>query len=259
MSVRKAAVADLFYSGDPETLSCQLSSIMSPFSTLSKQKSRAAIVPHAGYAYSGEAAGKAYAQIDFSDHDCILLFGPAHSLPWQGLALPSASAFATPLGNYPLATDLIQQLVDAGLAVINDTVHQREHALEVQIPFLQYLGVQVPLIPVVVGWSEPDQVSQCIEYVSSHANTLILVSSDLSHFQYYSKAQETDQNTTCRILRMDTDIRPEEACGCCAINGLLFWLRGSEKNIEVVSQYNSGDTAGDKNRVVGYASYIVYP
>lgn len=258
MSVRRAAVADLFYPGDPGELGRQLTSIFSPFNKLPKQKSYAAIVPHAGYIYSGEAAAQAYAQIDFSDLDCILLFGPAHRVPLKGLALPSVTQFETPFGNYPLDKELIEQLVDAGLASIDDSAHRQEHSLEVQIPFLQHLGVAVPLIPVVVGWAKHDEVSKCIEFVVSRANTLILVSSDLSHFHSYAEAQAIDLNTTYRILDMETDIQPEEACGCYALNGLLSWLQGTDKTIEVVSKYNSGDATGDKSRVVGYASYIVY-
>ncbi|MGB0203546.1 MAG: AmmeMemoRadiSam system protein B [Neptuniibacter sp.] len=258
MSIRRAAVADLFYPGDPVELGGQLSSIFSLFNSLPKQKSVAAIVPHAGYIYSGEAAAQAYAQIDFSELDCILLFGPAHRVPLKGLALPSVTEFETPLGNYPLAKGLIEQLVAADLATVDDSAHRQEHSLEVQIPFLQHLGVEVPLIPIVVGWSNPDEVSKCIEFVLLQAKALILVSSDLSHFHSYAEAQEIDQNTTYRILDMETDIQPEEACGCYALNGLLSWLKGSDKTIEVVSKYNSGDTAGDKDRVVGYASYIVY-
>lgn len=258
MSVRRAAVAHLFYPGDPGELSRQLDSIFSPFKSLPKQKSFAAIVPHAGYINSGEAAAQAYAQIDFSELDCILLFGPAHRVPLKGLALPSVTEFETPLGNYPMAKSLIEQLAFTDLAVINDSAHRQEHSLEVQIPFLQHLGVEVPLIPIVVGWSKPDEVFKCIEFVLSRAKTLILVSSDLSHFHSYAEAQAIDQNTTCRILDRETDIQPEEACGCYALNGLLSFLQGSDKTIEVISKYNSGDTAGDKDRVVGYASYIVY-
>lgn len=258
MNVRKAAVANLFYPGNPEDLSQLLEELFAPFTTEKKCRCIAAITPHAGYIYSGSTAAEAFAKIDFEGFDNLLLMGPAHRVPLRGLAVPSSTKFATPMGNYPLATDLIKQLVEAGVAIYDDNAHLNEHSLEVQIPFLQHLGVDIPLIPVVAGWSSPRSVAKLIEFINSRSNTLVMVSSDLSHFHTYPEAKRIDQQTTDRILNMESDIKPEEACGCTAINGLLYWLKERGNTIQTVSQCNSGDTAGDKQRVVGYASYIVY-
>lgn len=258
MNVRKAAVANQFYPGKPEDLSQQLEELFAPFKTEKKCRCIASITPHAGYIYSGSTAAEAFAKIDFDGFDSLLLMGPAHRVPLSGLAVPSSTMFATPMGNYPLATDLIKQLVATGFAIYDDNTHLNEHSLEVQIPFLQHLGVETPLIPVVVGWSSPRSVAKVIEFVASRSNTLVMVSSDLSHFHTYPEAKKIDQQTTDRILNMEADIQPEEACGCTAINGLLYWLKESGSSIQTVSQCNSGDTAGDKQRVVGYASYLVY-
>ena len=258
MNVRKAAVANLFYPGNPEDLSHQLAEIFAPFKTEQKCRCIASITPHAGYIYSGSTAAEAIAKIDFEGFESLLLMGPAHRVPLSGLAVPSSAEFATPIGNYPLATDLIKQLVEAGFAIYDDSAHLNEHSLEVQIPFLQHLGVDIPLIPVVTGWSSPRAVAKMIEFIRSRSNALVMVSSDLSHFHTYPEAKRIDQQTTDRILNMESDIKPEEACGCNAINGLLYWLKESGSSIQTVSQCNSGDTAGDKQRVVGYASYLVY-
>ncbi len=258
MSIREAAVAGMFYPGNPALLQLHLDELFDALEPEADLHPQALVVPHAGYIYSGATAARAYIQVQPDDYEQILLLGPSHKVPLSGMALPTSQAFSTPLGDYPLLSTLLNELVEQELASFNDTAHLTEHSLEVQIPFLQKINANTPLVPVVVGRERPEQVSALIDYVSSRGKTLILVSSDLSHFHSYSEAQLIDQNTSQRIISLATDIKPEEACGCNALNGLLFWLKQQGKSIELIDQCNSGDTAGDKMRVVGYGAYGVY-
>lgn len=258
MTVRSMAVAGMFYPAHPVDLKRQLDELFAASKMPVTRPVQALVVPHAGYIYSGLIAAKAYSQLDPEAYEQVLLLGPSHRVAFAGMALPSDSAFRSPLGQYPLACEMLAVIEERGLARVNDSAHRLEHALEVQLPFLQYLGLSCPLIPVVVGNASPEQVANLIECVCLRKKTLVLISSDLSHFHSYTEAQVLDERTSQRILRCDVDIRPEEACGCQALNGLLFWLKSKGKTIDLIDQCNSGDTAGDKHRVVGYGAYIVY-
>lgn len=258
MSIRKAAVAGMFYPDNPSELKHTLEALLMGINTPVEKTSMAAIVPHAGYVYSGSTAAKVFGQLNLSQFDCLLLLGPAHRVALTGMAIPTNVAFETPLGCYPLAVERIESINAAGLAKYDDVAHQFEHSLEVQIPFLQCLGISTPLLPVVVGNETPQRVLELIEHVTSQCHAFVMVSSDLSHFHPHEQARLIDNNTSKHILMLDANIQPEEACGCMAMNGFLLWLQQHGHQIQLLDQCTSGDTAGDKNRVVGYGAYIVY-
>lgn len=260
MPVRPAAVSGLFYPSDPVELTAQLDQLMGGGGAKLNYAPTALIVPHAGYIYSGEIAGQAYELLKQRDlYQQILLIGPPHRIAVQGMVVPSVTYFATPLGHYPLEAALLSELVSEGWVSFDDSAHELEHSLEVQIPFLQRLGFSAPLIPVIVGARDPRRVASLIDHVVSIRPTLILISSDLSHFHDAKTAEQLDAQTTQKIVARDYSIKPEEACGSPGINGLLYWLQSRSKSIELIAQRNSGDIpAGDRGRVVGYGAYVVY-
>lgn len=257
MSIRKAAVAGIFYPDDPSELRHMLGILLAERPSIEGVKSVAAVVPHAGYIYSGSTAAQAFKYLNLDQFDCILLLGPAHRAAVEGMALSTHKEFETPLGMYPLQIDLIKAIHQSGLGKYNDQAHLQEHSLEVQVPFLQALKISTPLVPVVVGYETPERVAELINYVTTQCRAFVMISSDLSHFHSYEDACLIDQKTSDRIVNLETNIQPNEACGCMALNGLLLWLKQTGKKIRLLSQCNSGDTAGDKKRVVGYGAYIV--
>jgi AmmeMemoRadiSam system protein B len=177
----------------------------------------------------------------------------------QGCAISSYQYFNTPLGQIKVASECYQPLLDAHLVQVNDPAHISEHALEVQLPFLQLMLFKFEIVPIVVGQCSPDIVSKILQvlHVDDPA-TLVVVSSDLSHFHPYSQAKVLDQNTIDRILNYDNKLVGEDACGCHAINGLLDYAKQQNWQVKLIKQANSGDVIADKNRVVGYASFILY-
>lgn len=262
MQIRPAAVAGMFYPSSPDELASTVGVLLSKAERKHTESLPVAlIVPHAGYIYSGATAASAYTLLQgIQDFEQVLLLGPGHRVAVRGLAFPSVDFFQTPLGNFPVAGSIIKELVKQGYGAFNDRAHQQEHSLEVQLPFLQVLSMELPLIPVVVGQAEPEEISLLIEKVTAQANTLILVSSDLSHFHSYETARCLDQDTSHQIEQLDETLQPEQACGCRAINGLLHWLQQRKSSIHEISRCNSGDIPGigDKSRVVGYGAYVVY-
>ena len=218
---------------------------------------KAVIVPHAGYAYSGAVAGSAYARLA-AGRDVIrrvVLFGPTHRVPIRGLALPSARAFATPLGNI----DVDRAAVAAALALPcvceSDAAHAFEHSLEVQLPFLQTVLGEFTIVPFAVGDATPQEVADVIRLLWGGSETLIVVSSDLSHYHGYAEARAIDRATANDVLALSPTLDHEQACGATPINGLLLCARERGMRPELLDLRNSGDTAGDKSRVVGYASF----
>lgn len=258
---RPPAVAGMFYPGKPaalrEMVNTLLAAATSPAIAQPKSQPKALIVPHAGYIYSGPTAARAYAELKpwRTAIRRVILLGPTHRVAVNGLALPETQAFATPLGNIPLDHEAIERISTLPQIVFSDLAHAQEHSLEVHLPFLQCLLDDFVLVPLAVGHASPEDVADVLENLWGGPETLIVISSDLSHFLSYAQANQVDRNTCEHILQGNTHIRPEQACGAYPINGLLLAAKRHELLPQLIQYCNSGDTAGDKQRVVGYAGF----
>jgi len=262
-SVREPAVAGTFYPNDPATLSALIDTFLVDETQVADgarvKHPKAIIAPHAGYVYSGSIAGKVYSQLASARGSIkrVLLLGPSHRVAFRGLAVPSATSFRTPLGDIPIAADAIAQIVSMPNVGFLDQAHAEEHSLEVHLPFLQKVLGNFQLVPVVVGDASKEDVYRVLEALWGGPETLIVISSDLSHYESYATAQSIDKNTAQKITSLDATLTGNEACGCRPVNGLLQYLKTHHMNIETVDVKNSGDTAGTKDRVVGYGAWRV--
>ena len=258
-TVRDAAVAGLFYPGAPTALAADVRRHVANASARSGESTvpKAIIVPHAGYVYSGPIAGNGYARLAAARATIrrVVLFGPAHRAWVRGLALPSARVFATPLGEIEIDREAATAALALPQVVQSDTAHAQEHSLEVQLPFLQQVLDSFRIVPFAVGDASASEVAEVIELLWGGPETLIVVSSDLSHYHRYAEARVTDRATADAILELSADLDHEQACGATPINGLLIAARRHALRPELLDLRNSGDTAGDKSRVVGYASF----
>jgi AmmeMemoRadiSam system protein B len=218
---------------------------------------KALIVPHAGYIYSGATAALAYARLAAGRKTIrrVVLLGPVHRVPVRGLALPDVDSFATPLGQIELDQDAIAAISPLPQVVLSRAAHAQEHSLEVQLPFLQSVLEDFKLVPLAVGDASPAQVAEVLEALWGGPETLIVISSDLSHFLPYRTAQAVDEETTQAILTLSGALTHEQACGGTPVNGLLLTARQHGLQPQLLGLCNSGDTAGDKGRVVGYAAF----
>lgn len=263
-NIRQTAVAGMFYPDDPGELQVAIESFLrevqlSQDTPDCTQAPKALIVPHAGYIYSGPVAASAYARIEKHNDTIqkVILLGPGHRFAFSGLATSSADYFSTPLGNIPIdrkAITLIESLPQVHLL---DQAHGQEHSLEVQLPFLQRVLGKFTLVPLVVGDTSPDDVGKVLEALWGGPETLIVISSDLSHYHNYTTAQKMDLNTSKAIEAMNPkDIHYDDACGRNPVNGLLVAAKKHGLNASTVDLRNSGDTAGSKDRVVGYGAYV---
>jgi AmmeMemoRadiSam system protein B len=261
IKIRPVAVAGLFYPAEATLLAGQVQALLENVHAPEEMHApKALIVPHAGYVYSGAIAASAYARLRSlrgKVHRVVLL-GPVHRVPVHGLALPSVRAFASPLGEVVLDTEAMATLADLPQVTVNDACHAQEHALEVHLPFLQSVLGKFKLIPLAVGDASPAQVAEVLERLWGGDETLIMVSSDLSHYLPYTIAQHLDATTAQAVLDLRTDLSHEQACGATPVNGLLLAARNHGLQAELLDLRNSGDTAGDKSRVVGYAAFAFY-
>jgi AmmeMemoRadiSam system protein B len=259
--VRPAAVAGLFYPQDARELRDTVTGLLAEPArdAAAAAPPKALIVPHAGYVYSGTIAASAYGRLRESAASVrtVVLVGPSHRVAMRGLAMPSVDAFETPLGRIPIDGAGRQRLRELGLAGISDAAHAAEHSLEVQLPFLQVVLPSFELLPIATGLAPASQVARALEAVWNGPSTLIVVSSDLSHYHTYAEARRLDDQTSASILGRRSDLSDEQACGSCGINGLMEVVRAKGLVVELLDQRNSGDTAGDRSRVVGYGSYAV--
>lgn len=259
-NIRPTAVAGLFYPDNPDVLNDMLSQQLE-FAPLAPKQHRpkAIIVPHAGYIYSGEVAASVYQYLKPVRQIIkrVVIIGPSHRVGFNGLALSSADSFATPLGNIPLDHNSQDKLLFInGLHMFNQA-HATEHSIEVQLPFLQKLLDDFCIVPIVAGNASPKQVSQVISTLWGGAETLIIISSDLSHFHDYQTAQRLDKATSQAIIALDYEaIHSENACGCVGVNGLLKFAQVRKLIPSIIDLKNSGDTAGSKESVVGYGAYL---
>jgi len=254
--VREAAVAGLFYPADAGELSETVRSMLSDEQPAGSAP-RALIVPHAGYVYSGPVAAKAYARlIPFAGrYRRVVLLGPCHRVPLSGLASSPAVAFRTPLGDVPLDQALIASL---GLVsvTLSAEAHRLEHSLEVQLPFLQTVLDEFALVPLVVGDTAPETVAEVVDALWNEADTLFVVSSDLSHYLPYADARRRDRETCRAIERLDAGgIGHADACGATAVSGLLIVASRRGLTARTLDLRNSGDTEGGRGQVVGYGSW----
>jgi AmmeMemoRadiSam system protein B len=214
------------------------------------------VVPHAGMVYSGPIAAHAYARLAPWRSACtrVVLLGPAHRVAVRGLAAPTVPAFQTPLGRVDIDTRALDGLRPLRHVVFDDRPHAMEHALEVQLPFLQHALERFALVPLVVGDATPDQVADVLERLWDGDDTLVVVSTDLSHYLPYAQAQARDRATVARMLRFDATIGTDDACGAQPLNGALRVAQRRGLVPRLLDLRNSGDTAGDRARVVGYAA-----
>jgi len=220
---------------------------------------KAVIAPHAGYVYSGPVAASAYARLT-PLRDSVLrvvLLGPAHRYPLRGLAASSAIAFETPLGSVPVDLEGVRAALELDQVLLLDEAHEGEHSLEVHLPFLQVVLGDFVLVPLVVGEAPPEDVAEVLKVLWGGAETLIVVSSDLSHFLSYPQANELDALTARAIQELrPEELRQDQACGKTPMEGLLLRAREEGLSVECVDLRNSGDTAGPRNQVVGYGSFL---
>lgn len=258
-NIRPAAVAGLFYPASNDELVQLVNNELSQATLKSQHKPIAIIVPHAGYIYSGPIAASVfkYLQNFRSIIKRVLLIGPSHRVNFQGLALSNADFFQTPLGKVRLDKNCQEKLLNIPDIQLLDQAHENEHSLEVQLPFLQQVLNNFSLIPIVAGHASAELVEQAIDSIWDGEETLIVVSSDLSHYHDYITAQELDNSTSKAIIGLDhTEIASENACGYVGVNGLLLFAKNHHLKASIIDVRNSGDTAGDKKSVVGYGGYI---
>jgi AmmeMemoRadiSam system protein B len=263
-SIRRPAVAGSFYPSDPSELRATVEQHLArPAPSASAANSappKALIVPHAGYIYSGSVAASAYAHLASrrSVVRRVVLIGPSHRVYLSGIAVPQADAFATPLGEIPIDRESrTESLAQAGV-ISSDAPHELEHSLEVQLPFLQMLLDDFVLLPLVAGVARPELVAATLARAWGGEETIVLVSSDLSHYHSYAEAQRLDARTATAIVERRSDLEGENACGSVPINGLTCLARDRNFDIEEIVRLNSGDTAGDRARVVGYGAFALH-
>ncbi|PSW17588.1 AmmeMemoRadiSam system protein B [Photobacterium sanctipauli] len=259
MRIRHPAVAGRFYTHSPEQLQQQLTGWLSQPESCD-QPIRALIVPHAGYVFSGAVAAQAYQYLN-SQADRIkkvILIGPSHRHYFRGCALPAADYFETPLGRVAIDTQSVEKLREIEDIEVSEQVHALEHSLEVQLPFLQTCLNDFTLLPLLTSNVSPAKVATLIDKLWQEDNCLLVVSSDLSHFHSYKDAQHIDSHTCNLIERYEPSLTPEQACGSTGINTLLLLAKKRGYQLTRKALINSGDTkVGDKERVVGYVSYLV--
>ena len=257
--VRPPAVAGAFYHGHKQTLANDINEMLQTARLRHSEAQvlpKAIIVPHAGYIYSGPVAAVAYAQLAAA-HDIIkrvVLLGPVHRVPVRGLALPGVSAFATPLGEIQIDQKAVAAIEQMSQVVESAAAHAQEHSLEVQLPFLQSVLDDFKLLPLAVGDATPGEVAEVLEVLWGGPETLIIISSDLSHFLPYQTAQSIDAETVQTILTMSHQVSHQQACGGTPVNGLMLAAKHHQLQPQLLDLCNSGDTAGDKDRVVGYTA-----
>ncbi|HMK14365.1 MAG TPA: AmmeMemoRadiSam system protein B [Burkholderiales bacterium] len=255
--VRPAAVSGSFYPRQHEALAQEVAALLSAAKQRKSVAPKALIAPHAGYVYSGPIAANAYARLIPARERIkrVVLLGPAHYVAVRGLALPDVRSFATPLGMVPLDDAGVETLSRLPQVSQSNAAHASEHSLEVHLPFLQTVLEKFTLVPLAVGDAAPEEIADVLDLLWGGKETLIVVSSDLSHYLPYETARRVDQATAQEILDLRESISHQQACGASPVNGLLLAAQRHHLKPELLDLRNSGDTAGDHNRVVGYAAF----
>ena len=256
-AAREPAVAGTFYPDSPAELRALVERLLREAAP-APVAPKALIAPHAGYVYSGPIAASAYATLGERARLVrrVVLLGPSHFVPFRGIALPEATAFRTPLGSVELDSRAFDLVADRPGVIRSAQAHEREHSLEVQLPFLQVALPEFRLVPLAVGHASPAEVAAILDALWGGPETLVVVSSDLSHYRQYDAAMAIDAETARAIEQLE--LKPldgENACGCHPINGLLEVARRRGLRVVALDRRNSGDTAGDRRRVVGYGAW----
>jgi len=258
--IRDPAVAGFFYPDDAGDLRATVETLLKRAGRPRRERApKALIAPHAGYVYSGAVAASAYARLlPYRDrYERVVLLGPCHRVAFGNLAMSGADVFRTPLGDVPLDKAAIAAL-DAGKVRVFEPAHELEHSLEVHLPFLQVILGKFTLVPLVVGDATSERVAEVLETLWDGDETLIVISSDLSHYLAYDKARARDRDTCVAIEHLDAQrIGHEDACGAIPVGGLLLEARRHGMQVTTLDLRNSGDTAGSKDRVVGYGAWML--
>jgi MEMO1 family protein len=257
-SVRPPAVAGSFYPASPGELSAVVDRLLAGARVTTRRCPKVLIAPHAGYVYSGPIAASAFARI--VDHGAqierILLVGPSHRVRVAScLAMPRATRFATPLGELAVDEGAVRGL--RGITT-DATAHAREHSLEVMLPFVQRIAPRATIVPLVGNDAQPEVVGSVLDALWGGPETLIVISSDLSHYLSYDEGRARDRRTVAQIVALAGPVADEDACGSVGINGLLCVARRKQLHIECLDLRSSGDTAGSRDEVVGYAAFAAW-
>jgi len=258
-SIREPAVAGMFYPANPSELSGMINGFLREVKAHTEHP-KAIIVPHAGYIYSGPVAAYAYAQLlPLRDRiRRVVLLGPSHRVSLRGIAASTADYFSTPLGQIPIDHAAIESILECPQVDYHDNAHAMEHSLEVHLPFLQSVLSSFALVPLVVGETAPRHVAEVLQALWGGDETLVVISTDLSHYHSYKEAKGLDSATSQAIEHLEfSRIGGEDACGCYPLNGLLYLARAEHLNITTLDLRSSGDTAGPREEVVGYGAYVV--
>ncbi len=258
--VRPAAVAGLFYPAAPAELAATVARALAVAVAPDEVEPKALIVPHAGYVYSGVTAGVAFARLRSRRDDVrrVVLLGPAHRARVESIAVPAADGFATPLGVVPVDDELRRRVVALPGVRVDDRAHAAEHALEVELPFLQTALASFTLLPLAVGDASAEEVATVLDHVWGGRETLVVVSTDLSHYHDYATARARDRRTAGAIVAADDHaIADDDACGARPLRGLLRAARRRRLSVRCLDVRSSGDTAGDRERVVGYGAFAI--
>ncbi len=256
--IRTPAVAGQFYSGNAAELAATVATLLAEARHQEAPAPKALIVPHAGYVYSGPVAASAYALLErWRDrYRRVVLLGPSHRTPLRGLALSHADVFRMPMGDVPLDTVTADKLDIEGVSYL-DRGHEYEHSLEVHLPFLQAVLGDFVLLPLVVGDARPELVANVLDALWDGPETLIVISSDLSHYLQYEEARAVDARTCDAIEKLDADVITHDmACGATPIAGMLLTAQRRDLQVTTVDLRNSGDTAGSGDFVVGYGAWV---
>jgi len=263
MLIHPPAVAGSFYSENPSVLQADIKALLEDATTADTNSTshiKALIVPHAGYIYSGPVAASAYACLRNRVQEIkrVILFGPAHRYPVTQLSSHSADYFSTPLGDIEVDKNLQNILQQKGLIRLLDQAFEGEHSLEVQLPFLQSILPEFSVLPILTGQNDSDRISEILQLFWHEKDVLFIISTDLSHFHEYHLARELDKNTIDATLHLQYDtLGFDHACGLTGLKGIMKASKKLGTEITLLDARNSGDTAGSKNSVVGYASFLV--
>jgi hypothetical protein len=258
---RPAAVAGRFYRADPTELAAVIDAALDAAAPPAPEPApQALIVPHAGYVYSGPVAASAYARL--RPHRArirrVVLLGPPHFVPVAGLAVSGADAFRTPLGAVAVDDELRRRALELPQVVVDDRAHAREHSLEVQLPFLQRVLDRFTILPLLAGRPTPAEAADALAWVWDESGTLVVISSDLSHYHDYATAAVRDGRTAAAIVARDVDgVDAEDACGAAAVRGVLEWACRRDLGVRLLDLRSSGDTAGPRDEVVGYGAFAL--
>lgn len=257
--VRPAAVAGRFYPADAQVLRQEVSQFLEQGQAVSGLSPKALIAPHAGYPYSGPIAGSAYAPWKKTGSRVrrVILIGPSHYEGFAGCAACSARVFNSPAGDVAVDREVVDELIRRRLVRVDDAAHQPEHALEVELPFLRGVLKEFAIVPILVGRASGEQVAELLEVVWGGEETGVVVSSDLSHYLDYETARQVDAETCAAVEVQEPDpVDVQHACGYLAIQGLLRVARSKGLQTTTIDLRNSGDTAGSRDRVVGYGAWV---